>query len=399
MTESTYATQPLPPASEPPTSPPPAPRRRRPGASLVALALASALVGGGAGAAVNNALDDSPSPTAAATDTASGANGVARGTTATDTTADSPSGSVTTVAAKVVPSVVSIAVSGQSGSGVGTGFLIDNQGHVVTNNHVVAEASGGGSVRVTFPDGRQRTATVVGQDAVSDLAVIKVNDVAGERVVTLGRSAGLAVGDPVVAVGSPLGLSGTVTSGIVSALDRPVSTGSSGQNGTDTTSTVLNAVQTDAAINPGNSGGPLVNMRGEVVGINSAIASLGSDSGGTSGSIGLGFSIPIDQAKPIIDQLITSGKAQHAYLGVQVADAAGATSGARLGPVTAGGAAAKAGLKAGDLVNAIGNRPVESADALVAAVRSHRPGDAVSIRYTRGGATRTTTATLGTAPY
>jgi putative serine protease PepD len=388
--EPTYPTQPLPPA-----------RRRRPAASLVALAIASALVGGGAGAAVSNALED-PQPAASATTSSANAatnTDTAQGSNAADSaTADAPSGSVTTVAAKVVPSVVSIAVSGQNGSGVGTGFLIDGQGHIVTNNHVVAEASGGGTIRVTFADGRRRAATVVGQDPVSDLAVLKVGDVAGERIVTLGRSAGLAVGDPVVAVGSPLGLSGTVTSGIVSALDRPVSTGSSGQNGTDTTSTVLEAIQTDAAINPGNSGGPLVNMRGEVVGINSAIASLGSDSGGTSGSIGLGFSIPIDQAKPIIDELIASGKAKHAYLGVQVANAA-TSSGARLGPVTPGGAADKAGLKAGDVVTAIGNRPIASADALVAAVRAARPGDAVSIRYTRSGTSHTTTATLATAPY
>lgn len=401
VTESTYTTQPLPspaepPASSPPAGPPPAtPRRGRRGASLVALALASALVGGGAGAAVNNALDDSqPSASPVTADL-----GVARDASATDTTADAPSGSVTTVAAKVVPSVVSISVRGTGSSGVGTGFLIDGQGHVVTNDHVVDGAGDGGTVRVTFSDGRQRTASVVGQDSVSDLAVLKVNDVSGERQVSLGRSAGLAVGDPVVAVGSPLGLSGTVTSGIVSALDRPVSTGSARENGAETTSTVLNAIQTDAAINPGNSGGPLVNMRGEVVGINSAIASLGSSVGGTSGSIGLGFSIPIDQAKPIIDELIATGKAKHAYLGVEVSDAAGTASGAQLGTVTPGGAAAKAGLKAGDLITAVGDRPVDSADALVAAVRSHRPSDAVSIRYTRGGATKTATATLGTAPY
>ncbi len=398
VTELTNATMPLPPASEsPPDSPPNPPRRRRPAASLVALALASALVGGGTGAAVSHALDDSPATPAASTTGTGAGTGVARAANAGDTTADAPSGSVTTVASKVVPSVASIAVTGQSGSGVGTGFLVDTAGHVVTNNHVV-EGAAGGTIRVTFSDGRQRAATVVGQDPVSDLAVIKVNDVTGERVATLGRSSGLAVGDPVVAVGSPLGLSGTVTSGIVSALDRPVFTGSTSQNGTDTTSTVLDAIQTDAAINPGNSGGPLVNMRGEVVGVNSAIASLGSSSGGTSGSIGLGFSIPIDQANPIIDELIATGKAKHAYLGVTVADTA-AAGGARLGAVTPGGAAAKAGLAAGDLVTAIGDRPINTANALVAAVRAHRPGDVVSLRYTRNGATKTANVTLATAPY
>ena len=373
---------------------------------MVALALASALVGGGAGAAVAVAVDgsSSPSPAVATSTTTNGSNAA----TAADTSADAPSGSVTTIAARVVPSVVSISVSGPSGSGVGTGFLIDNDGHIVTNNHVAAEAANGGTIKVQFADGRDRSATIVGRDPVSDLAVIKVGDLQGVKPVTLGRSSGLAVGDPVVAVGSPLGLSGTVTSGIVSALDRPVSTdqpsqggqgGQGGTGGTDSTSTVLDAIQTDAAINPGNSGGPLVNMRGEVVGINSAIASLGS-TGGQSGSIGLGFSIPIDQAKPIVNELIADGKARHAYLGVAVTNPTNATtSGAVLGAITPGGSAAKAGLRSGDRVTAVGDRPVDSADALVAAVRAHRPGEQLSLQFTRGGDMKTVTVTLGTAPY
>jgi putative serine protease PepD len=388
MTDTTYRTEPLPPAEEPPASPPPPRRRRRPRAGLVAVALAGALVGGGAGAAVTTVLDEPSTPAASAPVTP-----------ARNTVADAPSSNVTQVAAQVLPSVVSIAVRGPQGAGVGTGVIIDRAGHVLTNNHVVAAAAGGGSITIRLSDGRSRSATIVGRDPVSDLAVLKVSNPAGLTPAALGRSSGLAVGDPVVAFGSPLGLSGTVTSGIVSALDRPVRTGGAQESGADTTSTVLDAIQTDAAINPGNSGGPLVNMRGEVVGINSAIATLGG-SAGESGSIGLGFSIPIDQARPIADELIKNGKARHAYLAVTVPQSDNQTGdGVPLASVTPGGAAAKAGLRAGDLVTAIGDRPVTTGDALIAAVRAHRPGDEVQIRYVRGGETRTATVTLGTAPY
>jgi len=385
VTESSYANAPLPPTAS--FGPP---RRRRPRTGLVALSLASALVGGGAGAAVSQAMDDPRSAPAAAAPTAN--------TTAASASVDSPSGSVTEVAGKVLPSVVSISVRGASSSGVGTGFVYDGQGHIVTNNHVVAPAAGGGAITVRFSDGRDRAATIVGRDPVSDLAVLVVKDTKGLITAALGRSAGLAVGDPVIAFGSPLGFSGTVTSGIVSALDRPVNVGSESGGGAETTSTVLNAIQTDAAINPGNSGGPLVNLRGAVVGVNSAIASLGASTGAQAGSIGLGFSIPVDQVKPIVDELITSGRAKHAYLGVQVKDGGGTASGA-LVQVTAGGVAEKAGLRTGDLVTSVGNHPVATADALVASVRSHRPGDTVTITYSRGGTTRTATVQLATAPY
>ena len=390
VTDTTYRTEPLPPLppEEPSASPPPPVRRRRPSAALVAVALAGALVGGRAGAAVTTVLDDGRTPAASAPVTPT-----------TRVAGDAPSGSVTQVAAKVLPSVVSIAVHGGTGNGVGTGVIIDRDGHILTNNHVVASAAEGGTITVRLSDGRSRSATIVGRDPVSDLAVIKVSNSAGLTPAVLGRSSGLAVGDPVVAFGSPLGLSGTVTSGIVSALDRPVRTGGGQESGADTTSTVLDAIQTDASINPGNSGGPLVNMRGEVVGINSAIATLGGQSG-ASGSIGLGFSIPIHQAKPIADELIKNGKARHAYLGVTVPGADNETDdGVALASVAPGGAAAKAGLRAGDVVTAIGDRPVASGDALIAAVRAHRPGDQVQIRYVRDGATRTATVTLGTAPY
>ncbi len=391
MTEPGYPTEPLP--STPPTNwaapPSPPKRRRRPAAGLLALALASALVGGGAGAAVTATLDDNTAP-AAATSTAG---------TAVPVSAVAPSGSVAAVAAKVLPSVVSISVRGAQGSGVGTGFVFDGAGHIVTNNHVVAPGADGGTVTVRLSDGSDRPATIVGRDPVSDLAVIQVKNSQGLTPAAIGRSGVLAVGDPVVAFGSPLGLTSTVTSGIVSALNRPVRTGGAG-NGSDTTSTVLDAIQTDAAINPGNSGGPLVNMRGEVVAINSAIATLGGSVDGQSGSIGLGFAIPVDQAKPIADELIRTGHAKHAYAGVQVTDVAnGAKDGAVLGQIVAGGPAAKAGLRQGDVVTAVGQRPVTSADALVAAVRSQRPGDTISIQYTRGGSSHTATVTLGTAPF
>ena len=273
--------------------------------------------------------------------------------------------------------------------------MISSDGLILTNNHVVADAEQGATLKVTFNDGRTAAATLVGRDPITDLAVIRASGVSDLTPATLGDSSVLKPGQGVVAIGSPLGLQGTVTSGIVSALNRPVRTGDSNPAG-ESQSTVIDAIQTDAAINPGNSGGPLVNMRGEVVGINSAIASLGS-SGGQSGSIGLGFSIPIDQARSVADQLTKSGKAVHAQLGVSVSDIAdGATQGgAGIAMVTPGGGAAKAGIEVGDVVTKVGDREIDSADALIAAVRSHQPGDKVTLTYTRGGDSRTATVTLG----
>ena len=384
MTETTYA-PPL-----PPQDPPPRPRERT-STRLVALVLAAGLVGGGAGAAVTAALDDDPTP---AQSTSAPANSSAR-----STASSLPTSSIARVAQTVQPSVVSIAVQGAGGPGVGTGVVLDADGHILTNNHVVAAAAGGGTILVRFSDGRTARATIVGRDPVSDLAVIKVSGVRELRPAQLGSSRALAVGDPVIAFGSPLGLSGTVTSGIVSALNRPVRTGGGDGGGGDRTSTVLDAIQTDAAINPGNSGGPLVNARGEVVGINSAIATLGGP-GGASGSIGLGFAIPIDQAKPIAEELIRTGRASHAWLGVQVGDQGGSLGGgALLAAVSPGGPAAKAGLREGDVVTAVDDRPIADADGLIAATRSHRPGDEVRLQVQRGGDTRTVRVTLGTAPF
>ena len=295
----------------------------------------------------------------------------------------------------MLPSVVSISVRTASGGGSGTGVVISSDGLILTNNHVVAEAEQGASMQVSFNDGRTAAATLVGRDPVTDLAVIRATGVSDLKPATLGDSSVLKPGQSVVAIGSPLGLEGTVTSGIVSALNRPVRTGDSNPTG-ESQSTVIDAIQTDAAINPGNSGGPLVNMRGEVVGINSAIASLGSG-GGQSGSIGLGFSIPIDQARSVADQLTKSGKAVHAQLGVSVSDIADGTTpgGAGIAMVTPGGGAAKAGIEVGDVVTKVGDREIDSADALIAAVRSHQPGDKVTLTYTRGGDSRTATVTLG----
>jgi putative serine protease PepD len=369
----------------PPSANPDQQRRRRGVTALIAVALAAGLIGGGAGAVINHQLGDnsaaaSPALSAPISSTKTGSNAVEQ------------------VAARLLPSVVSIEERAPDGSGgEGTGVALSANGLILTNNHVVAEAAAGGTLSVTLNNGTSTGATIVGRDPVTDLAVIRAKGVSGLRPATLGRSADLRVGESVVAIGSPLGLQGSVTSGIVSALNRPVRTGAEAGSG-DTTSTVIDAVQTDAAINPGNSGGPLVNLAGQVVGINSAIASLGATSG-QSGSIGVGFSIPIDQARAIAKQLIASGHATHAQLGVSVRDAqrsdGSGTQGAYLAVVTAGSGAQAAGLRVGDVVTKVGGRPVDGADALIAAIRTHRPDQKVQLTYDRRGKTLTTTVTLG----
>ena len=251
--------------------------------------------------------------------------------------------------------------------------------------------------KVTLADGRTAEFTVVGTDPSSDIAVVRAQGVDGLTPITMGSSADLRVGQDVVAIGSPLGLEGTVTTGIISALNRPVAAGGDVRN----QNTVLDAIQTDAAINPGNSGGALVNMNGELVGVNSAIATMGGggDDGpqGQSGSIGLGFAIPVDQAKRIADELIKNGSASHASLGVQVGNDA-ATDGARIVEVTDGGAAAEAGLPSGVVVTKVDDRVIGSADALVAAVRSRAPGDKVTLTYLdTSGKPQTVDVTLGKA--
>jgi len=396
---SNATTSPLPPPfgysyGEPTLSlgPTPTPRtkehslRKRGAAAIAAAVLAAGLVGGGAGAAttwyltrgdraqVSSSLDDTPPARSASR---------------------VPAGSVQDVANKVLPSVVSITIATPRGNGNGSGVILSSDGLILTNNHVVESAQRGAQLGVTFNDGTSAPARIVGLDPVTDLAVIRAEGVSGLKPAELGRSSELSVGQPVVAIGSPLGLSGTVTSGIVSALNRPVRTDDSP---TDQYNTVIDAIQTDAAINPGNSGGALVDMSGQIVGINTAIATLGASMGGQSGSIGVGFAIPIDQARPIAKQLIETGRAEHAQLGVSVSQAvvgSGVTEGAQIQSLTPNGAAEKAGLQRGDVITKVDDRLVPDPDALIAAVRSHRPGDTVRLTYVRNGRTHTTTATLG----
>jgi putative serine protease PepD len=317
-----------------------------------------------------------------------------------------PSGSLSVVptsyagvAARVSPSVVNINVTAASGVDTGSGVILRSDGYILTNNHVIAAAVGGnGRIAVTFNDGSTTSATIVGADAQDDLAVLKVART-NLAAASLGSASALHVGDAVIALGSPLGLQGTVTAGIVSALNRPVATSDSQPTGplggaqTGVT-TVLDAIQTDAAINPGNSGGPLVNAAGQVVGINSAIASNGTD-----GNIGVGFAIPIDQAKVIANQLITTGKASHPLLGVGLADATDANGAAmaRVQSLSADGAAAKAGLQVGDVIVAVGDQKTAGSEAVIAAVRTHQPGERVSVTVLRNGVSKTLTVTLANA--
>jgi putative serine protease PepD len=299
------------------------------------------------------------------------------------------------VAQRVLPSVVKINVSGAQGAGSGSGIIISSDGEILTNNHVVALAGQGGDLSVNFNDGSAKRATVLGTDPLTDLAVIKVRGVSGLSPANIGNSDRVQVGENVVAIGSPFGLEATVTSGIVSALNRPVSVGSETGQGQDTT---YPAIQTDAAINPGNSGGPLVDMNGDVIGIDSSIrtASSGLDSQG--GSIGLGFAIPISTVWPVVQQLKAGETPTHARMGVQVTDASsnnGLLTGAGIESVDAGSAAQKAGLKRGDVVTKVDDDVISGADALVATIRGHRPGDTVTLTVVSGGdKTRTVKVTL-----
>src|SRR3954447_12634419 len=371
-----------------PTEAPPTPPAKRRSLSVAALVAAGALVGGGVGGVVGAHY---------------GSDNVTLGSSSTPIAAPvSDPKSYTAIASKVLPSVVPLDVRAGGGGDTGSGFVIRSDGYVLTNNHVVASAvSGNGTITATFNDGSTATGRVVGADPASDLAVVKVNR-SNLKPAAFGSSSSLRVGDPVVAIGSPLGLSGTVTSGIVSALNRPVRTQQEQQNlfgNSSGDATVINAIQTDAAINPGNSGGPLVDGAGQVVGITSAIASLGSSAGGQSGNIGVGFAIPIDQAKGIADDLIATGHATHPILGVQIADVTTSSGASQvmLRSVSAGGPAANAGMRAGDVIVAVNGTNVTTSDALIASVRSHNPGDKISVTYVRGGDRHTVTVTLADA--
>ncbi|GAA4573956.1 trypsin-like peptidase domain-containing protein [Planotetraspora kaengkrachanensis] len=304
------------------------------------------------------------------------------------------------VAKAIQPSVVSIRITTQNGGGEGSGVILSADGLILTNNHVVAElGQGGGDVTVKFSDGKTASATVKGTDPTTDLAVIQAQGVSGLTPASLGDSDKLQVGDAVLAIGSPLGLEGSVTSGIVSALDRTLTEGGDEpqqpfpfgqQRQQEPGTTIGGMVQTDAAINPGNSGGALVNAAGQVIGINTAIAT----SGQSSGNIGVGFAIPINTARQVADQLIKTGKATHAFLGVSLADATGDAEGAVISSITAGSPAAKAGLQDGDLVTKVNEKVVDSAETLVGEIRSSRPGDKVTITYSRNGKVSTVSITL-----
>ncbi|AXK37517.1 PDZ domain-containing protein [Streptomyces armeniacus] len=380
------------PWNAPPPPPPGGGRRRGPGA-LIAAVIVAALVAGGIGGGIGfwAADDDSSGSTTVSSDADAGSKALNR----------SPK-SVAGIADKALPSVVTIETAGGQGA-TGTGFVFDEQGHILTNNHVVAGAAGGGGGKLTatFSDGKSYDAEVVGNAKGYDIAVIKLKD-AGDRELAplpLGNSEKMKVGDATIAIGAPFGLSGTVTTGIVSAQDRPVA--SSDGQGAD--ASYMNALQTDASINPGNSGGPLLNASGAVIGVNSAIR--GSDGGmgqGQSGSIGLGFAIPVNQAKRVATQLIDTGVPVYPVIGVRVGmgeKAGGATiidegtSGAE--PVTKGGPADKAGLKPGDTITKFNDRAIDSGPTLIATIWAHKPGETVKVTYERDGKEQTADLTLG----
>jgi S1-C subfamily serine protease len=310
-----------------------------------------------------------------------------------------PASSVAGIAARVTPSVVMIKVNG--GEGTGSGFIIRG-GYIVTDNHVVTldNQVSNANLEVYFSNGQSAPAEVVGRDPYSDIAIVRAKGVSGGLpALTLGNSGGVEVGDPVIAVGSPLGLADTVTSGIVSAVDRPVQPG-------DTAGTspqvYFDAIQTDAPINPGNSGGPLVNARGQVIGVDAAIDTLGDNplTGTQGGSIGLGFAIPINQARRVAVQLIRTGHATHAVIGA-VLNLGWGGNGAQIAAgkagITAGGPAAQAGMQPGDVITRFAGQPVGNAAALLDAVRSSVPGSQVTVTFTRAGQAHTATMRLGTA--
>jgi putative serine protease PepD len=296
-------------------------------------------------------------------------------------------GSIAAVAAAVQPSVVQLNVSGSKGEGTGTGFVVSSDGYIVTNNHVTGDAGNGGTIEVTFVDGSTATGKLVGADPGYDIAVVKV-DRTDLPALTLGSSDSVNVGDVAIAIGSPLGLQGTVTSGIISALNRPVTAG--GQGGL----AYINAIQTDAAINPGNSGGPLVNASGEVVGVNSAIATLGM--GDATGSIGLGFSIPIDTAKRIVDEIIRTGTSQTPIIGVQL-DMGFAGPGGAVSAVTPDSPAEAAGLLEGDVITKVDGNLINDSTGLIVAIRANAPGDQIELMVLRNGEMLTVALTLTAA--
>ena len=356
---------------------------------VAALALVLGVVGGVGGSLVAQEVRDR---------TADIPGTVGGGIDAVDTESLPPlsvdDGSVAAVAAELLPSTVQISAEfeGQAGGATGSGFVLDKQGHIVTNNHVVADAAeNDGPIQVVDEQGNRYDATVVGRSPVYDLAVLYSADATGLRPAALGASRRLRVGEGVVAIGSPLGLSSTVTSGIVSALNRPVTTGETADD-----SSYINAVQTDAAINPGNSGGPLVNLRGQVVGVNSAIATTGGGTfSGDAGNIGVGFAIPIEQVIVTSDQILRDGEASYPVIGAQVQTGSLEGDGALIDKVNSDTPAERAGLEKGDVVVAVEGDRVTDGKALIVAIRSHQPGETIEFTYVRDGREESTTVTLG----
>ena len=374
-------------APPPPPAPPRAPRGRVPGwvwPVVCVLALGIGIVGGAIGGLVYEQVRDDPGT-------------VSNGLAGVDTVSEAPlpaeNGSIAAVAARLLPSTVQISAEyqGQKGGATGSGFVLDRQGHIVTNNHVVQDADENeGPIEVVDEDGNRYPAEVVGRSSVYDLAVLFVPKATSLQPAALGSSQALRVGESVVAIGSPLGLSSTVTAGIVSALHRPVTTGNAGDN-----SSYINAVQTDAAINPGNSGGPLVNLRGQVVGVNSAIATTGGTIGGESGNIGVGFAIPIEQVRITADQILRTGEASYPVIGAKVKTGETDGDGAEIDSVMPGTPAEKGGLEKGDVIVEVDGERVTDGIALIVAIRAHQPGDTVEFTVERDGKERTVSLTLG----
>jgi putative serine protease PepD len=365
------------------------PRRGRTGfaAAVVAAAL---VVGGGSGlggAAAYDALKDDSS--AATSSSSASGGGSASPVVLRGEDGEAAEGSVEQVAEAVLPSVVKLDVGGSQGAGSGSGIILSDDGLILTNNHVVEVAGDGGTITVSFSDGSHAEATIVGTDPLTDTALVQAQDVSGLTPATIGESGAVDVGEEVVAIGSPFGLDATVTSGIVSALDRPVGVGSDSQGN----ATVYPAIQTDAAINPGNSGGPLVDLEGHVIGINSSIQST-SNGSGEAGSIGLGFAIPIDEVLPVVEQMKNGETPTHARIGVSVQDVAAqggalVTDGAQISQVGDDSAAGKAGLRDGDVITQVDDTLITGSDSLVATVRSYRPGDTVTVTFERDGQEQT----------
>ncbi|MBB4792674.1 putative serine protease PepD [Streptomyces nodosus] len=371
----------------------PSPKPKKGRGGLVAAVIVAALVAGGIGGGLGYQLarnDDSGSTT------------VSAATSGGDIKRDSAS--IAGVAARSLPSTVTIEAENSNGQGgTGTGFVFDTQGHIVTNNHVVADAVDGGKLTATFPNGKKYDAEIVGHAQGYDVAVIKLKNAPSDlKPLALGDSDKVAVGDTTIAIGAPFGLSNTVTTGIISAKNRPVA---SSDGNSSSSASYMSALQTDASINPGNSGGPLLDARGAVIGINSAIQSTGSGGMGSSGqpgSIGLGFAIPINQAKYVAQQLIKTGKPVYAKIGATVS-LDDSTGGAKIteqgaagsSAIESGGPADQAGLKPGDVITKLDDRVIDSGPTLIGEIWTHQPGDKVTVTYQRGGKSHTVQLTLG----